>query len=303
MSDEFSSGDNPYQVPKSKMGVEEAKSIKEYQLLAEPRRVPAAYGWHWFSEGFVLFRQYWQTWIAILFLWMGISMAISNIPLLGLFSPIITPLLSAGIMYTACLCSQGQEVTFSYLFRGFEEKLKELLMVGAIYLGYGLLIWVIVAACLFFIVGIDPFLKLIKTFEFDLNDSLNMYIGVSTALMVLVTLAFPLIMMIWFSPALVMFHSISPWRAMLLSMKGCWKNVWPLTVFSGVYIGLCLIALLPFLLPVSAAFFLQADTWQIIIFSIVAFLVSACVWIVIVPVLWIIVYAQYRDIFLTESHS
>lgn len=303
MSDEFSTGDNPYQVPKAKMVEEHATSEAGFELLAEPRRVPASYGWHWFTEGFVLFRENWQTWIAVLLIWMGISMALSNIPLVGMLSPIITPLLSAGIMYTARLCSLRQEVTFSYLFRGFEEKPKELFIVGGIYLGYGIFIWVVAIACALAIVGLDPFIQLIETQQFDSGQFLTMYVGVVVGILVLLTLALPLIMMIWFAPALVMFHSISPWQALVLSMKGCWHNVWPLTVFSGVFIGFCIVALLPFLLPLSAGLLFLVDTWMLVIFSIIAILVSAFVWVVLIPVLWITIYAQYRDIFLAENVS
>lgn len=41
----------------------------------------------------------------------------------------------------------------------------------------------------------------------------------------------PVIMSIWFAPALVVLHNSKPFEAMKMSLKGCLKNIVPFLVF------------------------------------------------------------------------
>jgi len=55
-----------------------------------------------------------------------------------------------------------------------------------------------------------------------------------------------LAMMYWFAVPLVAINRLSPWQAMKTSLSGCWSNMGALMVYGLVYIGLAIVASIPF---------------------------------------------------------
>ncbi|MDN5566994.1 MAG: hypothetical protein L0G25_09305, partial [Psychrobacter sp.] len=56
-------------------------------------------------------------------------------------------------------------------------------------------------------------------------------VGLVIAMLLSVIVILPVIMLIWFAPALVVLHNIKPLEAMKMSLKGCTKNIMPFLVF------------------------------------------------------------------------
>jgi uncharacterized membrane protein len=90
------------------------------------------------------------------------------------------------------------------------------------------------------------------------------------AFLVAMALMMPLIMAMWFAPAIVIFHDEQPLAAMKASFRGCLRNFVPFLVYGVVSFVMLLVALLPFGLGLLVA----------------------------VPVIWATMYTGYRDIFL-----
>jgi uncharacterized membrane protein len=82
-------------------------------------------------------------------------------------------------------------------------------------------------------------------------------------------LGIPLIMSVWFAPALVALHDLTAFEAMKLSFRGCLRNFLPFLIYGLVSIVLAVLATLPIGLG----------------------------WLLLVPSLVCSVYASYRDIF------
>ncbi len=96
--------------------------------------------------------------------------------------------------------------------------------------------------------------------------------GALVAKLVSLLLLFPLIMTIWFAPALVFFNNMSPVNALKASFNACLKNTLPFLVY-----GLIVMVLMFFAaLPVGLGFLL------------------------LIPVLSGSVYVSYRDIFVAN---
>jgi uncharacterized membrane protein len=94
------------------------------------------------------------------------------------------------------------------------------------------------------------------------------------ALAVLIALALmlPLLMALWFAPALVAFHDMGPLEAMKQSFAGCLKNLLPFLLYGVILLVAAAIASVPIMLG----------------------------WLVLGPVLAASVYTAYRDIYLSH---
>jgi uncharacterized membrane protein len=60
------------------------------------------------------------------------------------------------------------------------------------------------------------------------------------------TVSIPLVMTLWFAPALVVLHDVSAVRAMVLSFRGCLANLMPFLLYGLAVIGLAIVATIPF---------------------------------------------------------
>jgi uncharacterized membrane protein len=67
-------------------------------------------------------------------------------------------------------------------------------------------------------------------------------------LLVFLLLYLPLVMAIWFAPALVVLRGVAPLEAMRLSFNGCVRNIVPFLLYGVVGVGLSIVATIPLLL-------------------------------------------------------
>ena len=65
------------------------------------------------------------------------------------------------------------------------------------------------------------------------------------ALLVMMALAVPLYMALWFAPSLIVFNQLKPLAAMKASFFGCLKNLVPFFLYGVIMIVLCIIAAIP----------------------------------------------------------
>jgi hypothetical protein len=66
------------------------------------------------------------------------------------------------------------------------------------------------------------------------------------ALLVVLALAVPLYMALWFAPSLIVFNQLKPVDAMKTSFYACLKNIVPFLIYGVIAVMLCLIAAIPF---------------------------------------------------------
>ena len=96
--------------------------------------------------------------------------------------------------------------------------------------------------------------------------------GVMLALLFSLLLSIPLLMALWFSPALVLFNGMPPWQALRASFDACLQNALPFLLYGLIISVLAFFATLPMLLG----------------------------YLVLIPLVAGSVYAAYRDIFLAD---
>ena len=230
----------------------------------QARKVPAAHGWLWIKQAFDLFRKSPLLWMILTAIGVvGIGMLFS-IPVVGmLLALILMPLLLAGFMLGARDLLNGGELELAHLFGGLKHNASELVSLGGINL-VGQLLINIIAAALIKMAGGEKLVALIEKHVEDQQQLAQAMASTDirlmlTAITIAAVLFILLMMAMQFAPLLVMFHHMTPLRAMKTSLNAFLSNVLPLTVYSVVLIPLAIAASIPmmagwvFLLPVVIA--------------------------------------------------
>lgn len=230
---------NPFQAPQARVD-DVCEKIVEGQFITEGRRVPAGNAMKWLSQAWGMFTQTPGTWIGILFVLMLIVTPISLIPVVGVVSVFLIPILVGGVMLGCKAQERGEAPKLDHLFRGFAEFFGPLAVIGLLYMVGSAL----AAQLLEF---------LLKRLDFG-NLEVADIMFVAFAYLVPTIL---LIMSIMYAPALVVFHGVDPVKAMVSSFKVCLKNLGPLTVLGlisfvlmmigAIFLGLGLLVVIPVL--------------------------------------------------------
>jgi hypothetical protein len=250
---------NPYQAPQAHVA---DASTGDGNLVEDPKTVDAGRGLAWLSEGWALFKQAPAIWIAITVIAGVAFIVLALIPMLGqLVSPLLSVIVGGGIMLGCRALDRGEPLTIAHLFAGFQSHLSPLLVIGALYLA-GMFVIVFVAAAFtggaaFALWRGGP----------DIGTAIGSMLLV---ILIVLLLMIPLLMALWFAPALVVLHDVAPVEAMKRSVHGCLRNLLPFLVYGLVAFILGVLASIPFALG----------------------------WLVLLPVLAGSAYASYRDVFL-----
>jgi uncharacterized membrane protein len=240
------------------------------------RAVEASRGFQWIREGFELFRKNPLGWIAItavlVLVWIGSLL----VPLLGaLLFTLLSPGLFAGIMIGCRALDRGQALEVMHLFSGFREHAAPLVTVGGVYLVGTIVVFGIV---LLAAGGSMPHAGLAGPGA-DAEKMTEAMRGVGFALLLGAAFTVPLLMLVWFAPALVALDGVAPLEAMKRSFAACWKNVLPFLVYGLAILGLWIVLSLP--MPFG-------PLGKVLALALIA---------LSLPVLFCSVYASYRDIF------
>jgi uncharacterized membrane protein len=257
------------------MAEEFASATQRPETLAavvHPRAVDAGRGAAWWGEGWRLFTPAVGPWILIVVIGFILNLILAFIPILGsIASQLLFPILVGGLMLGCRAIDRGEPLTIGHLFAGFGPRAGSLLIMALIYIAAAIAITIFVVALLFVFFGAAVLSQLwnaqnsVSTGEAVSGLALIILIG----LLVFLILYLPLVMAIWFAPALIVLHGAEPWTAIKLSFIGSIKNILPFLIYGLVWIALAIVATIPLLLG----------------------------WLVLGPVTVASVYASYCDIF------
>ena len=228
----------------------------------------AGQGTAWLGAAWELFKRAPGIWIALVVIYIVLAMVLSFIPMIGqLALTLLGPVFMGGILLGCKALDDGQELRIDHLFAGFKEKLGPLVIVGALYLGGLVIIGVLVFGLGAMLFGANALANLG-------SGAMGMNAGSAIMSMLLLSclvllLALPLAMAIWFAPALVVFHDMQPVAAMQSSFAACLKNLMPMLVYGLILMVLAIVATIPLGLG----------------------------WLILMPVLMASSYTAYRDIY------
>lgn len=253
-------------------------------------KLPARRGWLWLAGGFALFRKNPPLLtLLVVSYWMLVAV-INLIPVLGaIVATLCIPAFSVSLMNACRELDQGRPIAPQLLFSGFRENLRELLMLGGLYLGATITILGVSAMA---DGGVLMQMMLGSAAPSEEAMSSGQFLAATQIGMILLT---PLTMAYWYAPVLAAWHGFPVGKALFFSFVACLRN-WraflayaaALIVFGGVIPGV-LLGLLASLVPDGIGFFAPLFTIPLLL--------------VLAPTLFASFYVSYRDVFVAVDED
>jgi hypothetical protein len=251
----------------------------------QARIVPAAQGARWLLDGWHLFRAAPFGWLALLLAYWLLMTLLSVVPLLGVaIASIVVPAFSVGFMAAARAASRRSGVELALLFDGFRHAQRSQLVLGAVYL-----------VCLTLVLGGSTLAdggalaRWMLTGRRPANEVLQSdeFLG---ALALATALYLPVMMMFWFAPPLVAWHSASPAKALFYSFFACLMN-WRAFLVYGAAAALAALVI-PFVLALILRTLIGGASFTWLALPMLG---------VLLPTLFASFFASYRDVFATPE--
>ncbi|TAJ78757.1 MAG: hypothetical protein EPO42_07355 [Gallionellaceae bacterium] len=237
----------------------------------EAKKLPAGLGWLWIKQGTYLFRKSPILWVTITLIGIAGLIGIASIPVIG--DPLATllfPVMFSGLLWGCHALEHDEELELAHLFAGFHRNTQQLVMLGGLNLVGQLLIFgVMMVTGGAALVGI----LMSGTPPEDPNVIAQAAMGAGFAILLGLALFCALLMATQFAPMLVTFEQISPFEALKTSLRACWHNLAPLSVYGLMMMLFALAASLPMMLG----------------------------WFILLPIMITSIYAAYRGIFPREE--
>ena len=230
------------------------------------RVVPPGNAFDWLKQGWALFAANPGLWIGLTIVLLVIVLGVQIVPLVGtLAAHLLMPVLGAGMLLVCRKIDEEERVQIDDLFAGFKQNAGPLVMVGVLYMLAMFAIVVIVVV----VGGGSVAGGLLSAQPAGLGVIFG---GLMLSLLLSLALSVPVVMAVWFAPALVFFNHMQPVDALKASFEACMKNVLAFFVYGLIVMVLMFFAALPVFLG----------------------------FLVLIPVLAGSLYAAYRDVFVAN---
>ena len=246
---------NPYSAPESSVApVAEPGNFE----LHEPRGVDAGRGVSWISEGFGFFKRDIGNWLIVCVVGFVLMLVLNLIPLVNFFAAFLSYVWIGGLMLGCKAQDDGEGITLSHLFAGFKNRFGSLLLLGVI----SMVLYLVIAVLAFSASSFDILGATMGSADPEnmgaviLDDPFG---GFFLPLLIAMAMFVPVLMLIWFAPALIVINDLPLFKAMSMSFKGCLKNVLPYVIYGVVMMVLYFLAVIPLglgllvLIPTSLA--------------------------------------------------
>jgi uncharacterized membrane protein len=218
---------------------------------AEARAVAAGNGSTWWGEGWRLFAASPGMWILLVVVLFVIAAVLSFIPVAGhIASQVLYPVFLGGLMLGCRAIDRGEPLTFNHLFAGFSERAGPLLMVGVIYTALVIALTLAVVGILLVTFGAAVLSRMATLGSPFATGAMfgSALTVIAFGVLLFSALFIPVMMALWFAPALVVLRGMDAWPAMKASFTGCLRNILPFLIYGLIGIVLSIVATIPFLL-------------------------------------------------------
>lgn len=239
----------------------------------ETRTVALDRSWGWLASGFDYFKRAPGPWVIMTILAAVIYIVAMWIPLIGFIAAsIAAPIFMGSFMLVCQRQDRGETPEIADLFSGFKTRTTQLAIIGLLYLAGSFIIMLISGSIAALFIGGGMMAGAASGHQAGTHMGMALGIGIGMLFTFLITmvLSIPLMMALWFAPALALFQEMEPLEAMKRSFAGCLKNIVPFLIYAILAFILCAIAAIPFGLGLLVA----------------------------VPILIASAYVGYRDIFI-----
>ncbi len=209
------------------------------------KKVPSKHGKQWFDFAYQLFKDAFGIWLAIA----CFVTLLQLIPLVNQLASLLLPFALGGLMLGCQQLANGHGLKFDHLFEGLKKDAKQLLILS---LSYGLLSVLVVLITMLLLQALGYNLaellpanyqqmsavEFVKWFEqADPAKMQQLFKAILVGLIISLTLMIPVLMALWFAPALVVIKKQPAIKALILSIKACRVNMMPMTIYGLILIG------------------------------------------------------------------
>jgi len=215
---------------------------------AVARSVPAGNGASWWGEAWRLFTPSVGMWLGVTVILIVISVVLSAVPIVGnLAGQVLYPVFAGGLMLGCRAIDRGEPLTLGHLFAGFSTRAGPLFVVGLLYTGIAIAVGATVIGIVLVMFGAAVFSELMRAGDPFAASAVvgGALMAVTVAALLFFVLFLPLVMAIWFAPALIVLRGREPWAAMKESFSGCLQNVVPFLLYGLIGVGLAIVATIP----------------------------------------------------------
>ena len=217
-------------------------------------RYSASRGSVWLKEAVAMLAVARVRWLMLLLVYYVLQLLVSVIPLVGpLAMMVLRPVFTVGFLAAAWTQERGGRPEIRHLFRGFGANLRALLPIGAVMI-IGTTLAVLATALVDGGVLLEAITSNVKP-----DEALAANGRVEAAMVFAIVCAIPVLLAIWFAPALVVFQDCGPGQALLTSLRAGFANWRPVAVYAlllfffGALLPGIAIGFVALLVPPSAA--------------------------------------------------
>jgi hypothetical protein len=249
-------------------------------------RRDARSGVEWLRRAYSMFRAAPLRWLLLLFTYYLLIVLLEFGPLQAigqLIAPLLKPVFAVGFLAAAWSQERGTAPRFSDLFRGFRSNLLALVPLGAVFLA-GITLAVLATT----LVDDGRLIAIMSGAEKPTEETLASG-RVQLAMLFGTACAIPLLLALWFAPALVVFSDAGAVKAMVTSFRAAIANWRPMTAYwLAVFV---LGGIVPVFALSIARLFGDVSSGVVALFVVVPYLFA------LVATLHISDYIGYRDLF------
>lgn len=233
----------------------------------EANKLTMGSGWLWIKQGIYLFKKSPILWVVLTLIGIAGLLGISSIPVVGEFlATLLFPVLFSGLLWGCHALEHDEELELAHLFMGFQRNTQQLVTLGGLNLLGQLLIFGVMmlaggGALVEILMGTTP--------ADDPAVIARATEGAMLAIMIGMVLFSGLLLATQFAPMLVSFDKVPPLTALKASLRGCVRNLAPLSVYGVMMMLFAIVASLPMMLG----------------------------WVILLPIMTTSIYAAYRGIF------
>ena len=203
--------------------------------------VPARTGISWVKLGFKTFLQQPLAMSGLFFMFMALLSIASLLPFIGAAVALaLLPAATLGLMAATQEATKGKFPMPSILisaFRAGKQRLKDMLILGALYAAGFLAIMAVVS-----VIDGGQFARL-YLMGGKITEEMVMQTDFQVAMWITLAMYLPLSLAFWHAPALVHWHGMTPVKSLFFSFIACYKNFGAFTVYGFAWMGIFMLTI------------------------------------------------------------
>ena len=203
--------------------------------------VPARTGFTWVKLGFKTFLQQPLAMSGLFFMFMALLSIASLLPFIGAAVALaLLPAATLGLMAATQEATKGKFPMPSILisaFRAGKQRLRDMLILGALYAGGFLAIMAVVS-----VIDGGQFARL-YLMGGKITEEMVMQTDFQVAMWITLAMYLPLSLAFWHAPALVHWHGMTPIKSLFFSFMACYKNFGAFSVYGFAWMGIFMLTI------------------------------------------------------------